>query len=110
MTWNDLRKLALALPDVIEGTSYGTPAFHVKKKFILRLKEDCQTIAIKVPMDVRDMLIEARPDTFFITDHYRGYPAILVRLTKIKSAEMRDLLQMSWEFTAPKKRTPKRTP
>ena len=109
MTWDDLRRLALALPDVIEGTSYGTPAFHVKKKFLLRLKEDGETIAIKVPMDVRDMLMQAKPETFFITDHYRGYPAVLVRLKKIKAAEMRDLLQMSWDFIAPKKQTPKRT-
>lgn len=111
MTWDDVRRLASALPDAVEGTSYGTPAFHVSKKFLLRLKEDGETIAIRVSMDNRELLMRAKPATFFITDHYRDYPAVLVRLKKIKEREMRDLLQMSWEFTAPKKRrTTKRTP
>jgi len=111
MTFDDVRRLAGALPDVTEGTSYGTPAFHLKKKFMLRLKEDGETIAIKIPMDMRDMLIEAKPATFYITDHYRAYPAVLIRLKKVKENELRDLLQASWEFIAPKKkgRAPKRT-
>lgn len=47
MTFDDVRRLALALPRVVEGTSYGTAAFRVGKKFLLRLKEDGVTIAIK---------------------------------------------------------------
>jgi hypothetical protein len=65
VTYDNVRRLALALPRVVEGTSYGTAAFHVGKKFLLRLKEDGG----------------------FITDHYRNYPAVLVCLGKIRERE-----------------------
>jgi hypothetical protein len=44
--WEFIRKVLLLMPGVTEGKAYGTPAFHVKKKFLLRLKEDDQTLAV----------------------------------------------------------------
>ena len=102
MTWNAVRRLAGALPRAVEGTSYGTPAFHIGKKFWLRLKEDGETIAIRISFDERDILMRAKPKTFYITDHYRDYPAVLVRLSAIKEGEMKDLLQRSYDFSAAK--------
>ncbi|HEX9500688.1 MAG TPA: MmcQ/YjbR family DNA-binding protein, partial [Thermoanaerobaculia bacterium] len=84
----------------VEGTSYGTPAFHIGKKFWLRLKEDGETIAIRISFDEREILMRAKPKAFYITDHYRDYPAVLVRLRAISESEMKDLLQRSWDFTA----------
>jgi hypothetical protein len=104
VTFDDVRRLALALPRVVEGTSYRTPAFRVGKKFLLRLKEDGVTIALKISFDDRDYLMRAKPQTFFITDHYRNYPAVLVRLGKIREREMRDVLQRSWEFVTTKRK------
>ncbi|MDQ6800872.1 MAG: MmcQ/YjbR family DNA-binding protein [Acidobacteriota bacterium] len=101
MTWNAVRRLAAALPRAVEGTSYGTPAFHIGKKFLLRLKEDGETIAIRISFDEREILMRAKPKTFYITDHYRDYPAVLVRLSAISEGEMKDLLQRSHAFTAP---------
>ena len=103
MTYDAVRRLALSLPKVVEGTSYGTAAFHVGKKFLLCLKEDGATIALKISFDDRDYLLQAKPQTYFITDHYRNYPAILVRLGKIREREMRDVLQRSWEFVTKKR-------
>jgi hypothetical protein len=103
VTFDDVRRLVLALPRVVEGTSYRTPAFRVGKKFLLRLKEDGVTIAIKMSFDDRDYLMGARPQTFFVTDHYRPYPAVLVRLRKIRESQMRDVLQRSWEFVTKKR-------
>ena len=77
VTFDDVRQLALALPEVEEGTSYGTPAFKVKGKFLSRLKEDGETLVVRIDMDERDVLMAANPETFYITDHYRGYPAML---------------------------------
>ena len=104
MTFDDVRRIALALPRVVEGTSYGTAAFHVGKKFLLRLKEDGVTIALKISFDDRDYLMRAKPKTFFVTDHYRNYPAVLVRLGKIREREMRDVLQRSWQFLTKKRK------
>ena len=50
--------------------------------------------------------MRAKPGTFFITDHYRDYPAVLVRLAKIREGEMRDLLGRAWEFVMKKRLTP----
>jgi hypothetical protein len=100
VTWNAVRRLAGALPRAVEGTSYGTPAFHIGKKFWLRLKEDGETIAIRISFDEREIVMRAKPKTFYITDHYRDYPAVLVRLSAISEGEMKDLLQRSWDFTA----------
>ena len=75
------RKLALAFPDVQEGSSYGTPGFKVRGKFMLRLKEDGESLAVRVgSIEERDMMLQADPRVFFITDHYQNYPAVLVRL------------------------------
>ena len=82
----------------------GSPT-RIGKKFWFRLKEDGETIAIRISFDERDILMRAKPKTFYITDHYRDYPAVLVRLPKIREREMKDLLQRSWDFnTAGRKR------
>ena len=103
MTFDDVRRLALALPRVVEGTSYRTPAFRVGKKFLARLKEDGVTFVLRISFEEREILMRAKPRTFFITDHYRDYPAVLVRLEKIREGEMRDLLRRSWEFVTRKR-------
>jgi hypothetical protein len=98
MTWDDVSRLATAFPRAVEGTSYGTPAFHLGKKFWMRMKEDGVTLVLRITFDEREILMRAKPKTFFITDHYRDYPAVLVRLEKISEGELKDLLQRSWEF------------
>ena len=104
MTWNAVRRLAAAFPKAVEGTSYGTPAFRIGKKYWFRLKEDGESIAIRISFDEREILMQAKPKTFYITDHYRDYPAVLIRLAAIKDGEMKDFLQRSYDFTAAKKK------
>jgi len=94
-TFDDVRKIALAIPGVEESTSYGTPAFKLKKKLLLRLKEDGETIAAIVGFDNRDLLLTAEPKIFFTTPHYDGYPTVLVRLNKISAAKLRDVVKMT---------------
>jgi hypothetical protein len=103
LTWDTIREMAMKLPGVEEGTSYGTPALRVKKKFLARLREDGQSVAFRIGFDVRDILMQAKPETFYITDHYRGYPAVLLRLSTATRQEAADVLQMAWRFVAPKR-------
>lgn len=103
VTFDTVRKLGLALPGVEEGTSYGTPALRVAGKFFVRLREDGETLVVKVGDDERDLLMAADPATFFITDHYRGYPTVLVRLANVPSDVLRDVLEDAWRRLAPKK-------
>lgn len=71
MTFDDLRAFALAWPGVEDSTSYGTPALKVNGKGLARLKKDGDSLVLQVGFDEREMLREAEPDVFYMTDHYR---------------------------------------
>jgi hypothetical protein len=106
VTFETARQIALALPEVEEGTSYGTPAFKVGKgkgKLIARLREDGDSLVVKIDFLKRDILINADPETFYITDHYRDYPYVLVRLSSVRRDVLRDLLEQAWRLEAPKR-------
>ena len=93
VTYDTIRQMALALPGVEEGTSYGTPALKVKGKLFVRLKEDGETIALKTTFADREELIAEDPETYFITDHYLNYEWVLVRLSKIREDALSELLR-----------------
>src|SRR3984885_12446063 len=104
MTFDDIRKLALGWPEVEDGTSYGTPALKVRKKMLMRLKEDGDSLVIPgVPPDERDMLVERQPKVFYFTDHYKDYLMVLIRLSKAKRATVEPLLRRQWRTLASKK-------
>ena len=103
VTFAVARRLALALPGVVEGTSYRTPAFRVAGKFFFRLREDGESLAIRIDFDTREALLQANPRAFFITDHYRGYPAMCVRLSTVRRPELKAVLEQSWRCVAPKR-------
>jgi hypothetical protein len=98
-----VRRIALALPGVEEGTSYGTPALKVKGKLLARLWEDGETLVLRVNLFERPYLVEAEPEIFFITDHYHDWPAVLLRLQKVTEARLREAVLDSWRFVAPPK-------
>lgn len=103
VTYDTVRKLALRLPGVEEGTSYGTRALKVKGKLLVRLKEDGETIVLITDFFERDYLLRSAPDTFFITDHYKDYPAVLVHLPQVAPEQLRELLEDAWRRVAPKR-------
>lgn len=90
-----IRKVASSLSGVEEGTSYGTPAFRYRKKLLARLHQDGASIVLKVGDATRDHLLQADPDTFFVTDHYRGYPIVLARLDRLTATDLKKLLQQT---------------
>jgi hypothetical protein len=98
-----VRRLALALPEAEEGTSYGTLAWKVRGKGFARLRDDGETLVVMVDLGEKEMLLAAEPDVFFETPHYHGYPAILVRLAAIEEDELAEVLEDSWRRKAPKR-------
>lgn len=62
-----------------------------------------QVLAVRCDIARKEMLIEAAPDVFFSTDHYRGYPAVLVRLDAVEADELAGLLADAWAIQAPAK-------
>lgn len=93
-----IRKVALSFPGVEEGTSYGTPAFKLEKKLLVRLHQDGRSLVLKVGDATRDHLLQADPRTFFITDHYRGYPFVLAHLDKLSTADLAKLIERAIAF------------
>jgi hypothetical protein len=100
-TWETVRKIALALPETVEGTSYGTPAFHVRKKLFVRFHQSGESVVIMIHMNEREALMKIDPETFYITDHYLNYPAMLVRLSTVRPEDLRKLITESWRRSAP---------
>ena len=101
LDFDDVVRLAQRLPACEVGTSYGTPALKVHKKLFARLWEDGETLVLKLPFVVRDHLIASDPDVFFLTDHYRNYPYVLVRLSLVTTSKLEPLLEESWRQVAP---------
>jgi hypothetical protein len=107
VTFDDIRTIALGWPEVEDGTSYGTPALKVRKKLLVRLKEDGDSLVISlvisgVPPEERELLVERQPKLFYFTDHYRNYPMVLIRLSKAKRADVEPLLRRQWRTLASK--------
>jgi hypothetical protein len=102
-SWERLCKDALRLPGVETGTSYKTKALHVRKKLLARLREDGETVAVRVDFLDREVLLEADPAAFFLTDHYRAYPWILLRLDEVRHASALEVLERAWRAVAPRR-------
>jgi hypothetical protein len=104
VTYDTVRRAALALPNVKESTSYGTPALKVSGELFVRLHQDLDKIVLKMPFDRREELMAGDPETYFITDHYREYPWILVRLSKVHPDALPDLLKLAHSAASPAKK------
>jgi hypothetical protein len=101
LSWEDIVALARDLPGVEEGTSYGRPALLVKGKFFAALRTNPDALVVKCDVDEKPLLLEARPDILFETPHYRGYPAMLMKLDASPD-DAREFLVDSWLIAAPK--------
>jgi hypothetical protein len=97
-----VKAAAAALPGIEESTSYGTPALKVRGKLVARMK-DRDTLVVRCLIDEKEFLLEADPRIYFETDHYKGWPAMLVRLRRIGEAELRLRLERAWRLQAPKR-------
>ncbi len=109
-----LQALALALPEVTGAVGErGQFAFEVGGKglawaYLARPSPKARralvpgVVAVRCAMETKEMLIEVAPERFFTDDHYRSYPAVLVRLAAIEADELTGLLRQAWKIVAPK--------
>jgi hypothetical protein len=93
VTFESVRRMALAMEKVDEGTSYGTTAFKVGGQLIARLREDLDSLVVRSDFEQRAELMAADPETYYITDHYLNYEWVLVRLARVHPDAMGDLLR-----------------
>jgi len=116
-TFDDVRRLALALPETDEKLSWGTPSWRVKGKgFVwerpLR-KADLKALGDAAPAEnplgahvehlvAKEALLRSDPDVYFTTPHFDGYAAVLVRLDRIALDDLEELIAEAWLTRAPK--------
>lgn len=94
------------------GSTHGAPALKVHGKLLawMPVKRDVEpgTLALRTEFDDRAELLAANPDVYYLTDHYVDYNAVLVRLSRVNSDELRDLLGMAYKFVT--RQTARRPP
>jgi hypothetical protein len=104
ITVADVRAIAAALPGVEEGPYFTATAFRIGARFLARVHEDGVSLVVKVRPDVRDMLMSSEPDTFHITEHYRGYPEyVLARMARVRREVIAELIEAEWRRVAPRR-------
>jgi hypothetical protein len=84
-----------SLPGLEIGTSYGTPALKVRRKLLVRMK-DAETLVLACPIEMKALLMQAAPDIYYQTDHYKGWPALLIRLAAITDEELGHRIEAAW--------------
>ena len=116
--WQDVRRIALALPGAKEETSREHAAWTVNEKFFVwerpLRKSDIAALGDKAPkgailgvrtahLEMKEVLLASDPQVFFTTPHFDGYPAVLVRLGKIGTKKLENVIVEAWLARAPKR-------
>lgn len=104
-TEDDVRRIALSLPETTEKPWYGTPGYRVKDKGFLRIRSEAEGGLVVFVSDLgeKEALLASEPDRFFTTPHYDGHASVLVHLGAIDAEELRELIVESWRLKAPKR-------
>jgi hypothetical protein len=98
----DVRRVALSLPDTTEKIAWSMPTFRVAGKMFATLPEDETSIAVRCPKEERDELVLAEPGKFWIADHEAQFAWVRARLAALEDEdELRDILADSWRQAAP---------
>jgi hypothetical protein len=111
--FDTLRKIALSgdFPGVEESTMYGAPALKLRGQLLACIPShrsaEPGSLVVRVDFPDRAALLAEAPDVYYITDHYEGYTSVLVRLSRVTPAVLRDLLGMAYRFVG---RSPARKP
>ena len=106
INFDTVRNIGLALPGVEESTAYGVPALKVHGKLLACVPAnrsvEPDSLVLRVDFDDRAELLAADPDVYYVTEHYVGYNAVLVRLSRVNPDVLRDLLGMAYKFVTRK--------
>jgi hypothetical protein len=117
-SWDDVRRIALSLPETSERLSHGHPMWRVRDKGFVWERPlraaDLKALGNGAPtgpilgarmehLGAKEALIADRPDVYFTTPHFDGYAAVLVELEEIGLDELRELIVEAWLARAPKR-------
>lgn len=102
LDFDDVRELAAGLPGVEHSVGRGAPCLKVNGKLLtcpaLHDSAEPHSLVLKIAREQRAKLIAEAPDVYYVTEHYEGYPTVLVRLARIRRSSLRDVLNLAWQF------------
>jgi hypothetical protein len=111
LTFDDVRAIGLALPNTEEGTAWGTPVLRVNGTIFagipIHKSAEPDSVAFRVDVADRDLLIAEQPDIYYTAAHYENYPCVLVRFARINRDALDDLVQMAHRYASAQKRRTK---
>ena len=97
-----VRSIGAALPDVKDASSRRGTALKFKGRLLaceaIHKSAEPNSLMVRISLKRREALLAQNAEAYYLTDHYEPYPAILVRLSRIKRASLKELLTESWEF------------
>jgi hypothetical protein len=117
-SWDDVRRLALALPETSEGTAHGNTAWRVRDKLFVwerpLRKSDLEALGEAAPGGpilgarvehevAKQALLADDPEVFFTTPHFDGYPSVLVQLDRIGTDDLEEVIVEAWLARAPRR-------
>ena len=106
LDFNVVREIAMTLPGVEDSTIHGAPSLNVRGRLLtcpaLHRSAESNTLAVRIAVETRAELMAADPNVYYVTDHYLKHPTVLVRLSRIRTDALRDLLGMAWLFVSAK--------
>ena len=102
--WKTVRKIAASFPEV-EASAEGRSSWRVRGKlFAWEARErDGGGLAVRVDREEKQLILDANPEVYFASPHYRGYPGVQIRLELIDEEELRERLEDAWLIQAPKR-------
>ena len=102
LTFETVRQISLELPGVRESTAYGMPALKLKGKLVAAVPAnksvELDSLMVRVSFEDREELLSTDPKVYYLTEHYIGYDAVLVRLSCVKSEVLKDLLGTACKY------------
>jgi hypothetical protein len=102
VTFDMVLQIGLTLPGVEEGSMYGAPALKLHGRLLACLainkSAEPDTLAVRTGFDERAARLAEEPAIYYVTEHYRNHPVVLVRMSKIKVDQLPDLLRSAWRF------------
>jgi hypothetical protein len=107
--FDTVRTIGLTLPQVEATTKYdGSPVLKVDGIFMAGLamhpSAEPDTLVVRAGLEDRERLVEDAPETYYLTDYYRSYPLVLIRLSRVEPDALHDLLSVSWHMATAKAR------
>ena len=110
LTFDTVRELSNALPDVVDGTAYGAPALKLSGKLLACVptnkSAEANSIMVRIDPEQRAQLLRLDPNIYYITDHYAPHPTVLVRLSKIGRRGLKALLRDAHRFVLSEQKRP----